>query len=495
MFRSSVCAALGLLLACGLAPAQEGIQRGKIKSVDADKGTVTITADGKDRDFAVTDDTRIMDEDNKPVQDRLKDKRLKEGALVLFKPEGSKDGKPALTGLKLVGDRAAPGAGDIRRAKVKKIDLEGKTITLTSGGQERELQLTDDTQVLGSQGKDLKERFRDVKEGAEVQFKADRRDGKDVLTALKPVDANADRPPRVDTSKFKPLTELGKDEYQGYPGGLYPEGKNERPAAHEAAGLALARKVQPLHRDGKPSPDGKIVLLSIGMSNTTQEFSAFQRLANSDRDRSPQLVLVDGAQGGMTAQRIADPEDHADGTRFWGTVDQRLQAAGVTRDQVQAAWLKEADAGPTQGFPKYAQKLQAELEKVAHVLHERFPNLKLVYLSSRIYAGYATTRLNPEPYAYESGFAVKWLIEQQLKGEPSLNFDPDRGPVKAPWLSWGPYLWANGTTRRADGLTYEEGDFGPDGTHPTASGQEKVARQLLEFFKTDPTARPWFVGR
>src|SRR5579871_151466 len=120
----------------------------------------------------------------------------------------------------------------------------------------------------------------------------------------------------VDTSKLVPLPELGTGKYQGFPGGLYPDGKNERPAAHEALGLALAKQIQPLGLDGKPSPDGKIVLLSIGMSNTTQEFAAFQRLADADRDKNPKLVMVDGAQGGMTANRIMDPEDKGNGTRF-----------------------------------------------------------------------------------------------------------------------------------------------------------------------------------
>ena len=32
-----------------------------------------------------------------------------------------------------------------------------------------------------------------------------------------------------------------------------------------------------------------------------------------------------------------------------------------------------------------------------------------------------------------------------------------------------------------------------DGTHPSDSGREKVARLLLDFFKTDPTAKSWFV--
>jgi hypothetical protein len=114
-------------------------------------------------------------------------------------------------------------------------------------------------------------------------------------------------------------------------------------------------------------------------------------------------------------------------------------------------------------------------------------------LSSRTYAGYARIPLNPEPYAYESGFAVKWLTEEQMKGDPALNYDSARGAIKAPWLSWGPYLWANGLTSRADDLFYEESDFASDGTHPSASGRRKVADQLLRFFKTDPTTKPWFL--
>jgi Cu/Ag efflux protein CusF len=404
-------AAVVLAVAAATVQAQDGPQRGKVKKVDAAKGVITITADGKDQDYAVTDDTRIMDASNRPAKDGLKNEGFKEGAAVMFKA-ASKDGKPILVGLRLVG-----GAGQSEPAK-------------------------------------------------------------------------------ADTAKLKPLTELGKEQYQGYEGGLYPDGKNERPAAHEAAGVALAKKVQPLDADGKPADDGSIVLLSVGMSNTTQEYSTFKRVADADKEKNPALVLVDGAQGGQPAAAIVNPDDNASGTRYWTTVDQRLKSAGVARAQVQAAWIKQADARPTQPFPKHAETLEKELGEIVRVLHDRFPNLKLVYLSSRTYGGYARTPLNPEPYAYESGFAVKWLIEKQLKGDAALNCDPDKGAVKAPWLSWGPYLWANGTTPRADGLTYEERDFREnDRTHPSASGQEKVAKQLLQFFKTDTTTKPWFVGR
>jgi hypothetical protein len=35
--------------------------------------------------------------------------------------------------------------------------------------------------------------------------------------------------------------------------------------------------------------------------------------------------------------------------------------------------------------------------------------------------------------------------------------------------------------------------LGPDGTHPSQSGREKVAKQLMNFFSTDSTARIWFL--
>src|SRR6185436_19532423 len=145
---------------------------------------------------------------------------------------------------------------------------------------------------------------------------------------------------------------------------------------------------------------------------------------------NPRVQFVNGAQGGMTAAAIQDPDDGRRGKQYWDTVDQRLQQAGVSRDQVQVIWIKQADAGPNQGFPKYATTLQEELARIVQLLPGRYPNVKLVYLSSRTYGGYAKTPLNPEPYAYEYGFSVKWLIEQQLKGDAGLNYDPKKGAVK-----------------------------------------------------------------
>lgn len=390
---------------------------------------------------------------------------------------------------------------DIRRGTIKAIDQDENTVTISHDGQEETFHVDRATRFMDAEGKPIEARLNDerLKPDVQIFFKAGRNDDRPTLVGLKLAGPQGKgRGPRpaivsVDTSALKPLPELGPRKYQGFEGGLYPKGSNERPAEHEAAGLALARQIEPLDADGKPDVGGKIVLLSVGMSNTSQAFSAFQKVAADDPQKNAAVELVNGAQGGMSANRIVDPDDGGSGEEFWTTVDDRLRLAGVTPAQVQAVWIKQADPGPKQGFPMYAQQLKQELAEIVHILPRRFANIKLTYLSCRTYGGYARSPLNPEPYAYESGFAVKWLIEDQLRGDRGLNFNPARGNVAAPWLSWGPYLWANGARPNADGLSYQETDFADDGTHESPTGQAKVARQLLGFFKTDSATKPWFV--
>lgn len=295
---------------------------------------------------------------------------------------------------------------------------------------------------------------------------------------------------KVDASGLIPLTEMtALHQYKGEDGGLYGEGRNEPPPAHFAAAMKEAAKIVPLDGEGRPSPDGKIVLLGVGMSNTTMEFQRFMQLADADPAKSPRVILVDGAQGGQDARITADPA-----AEFWTRIDERLQKAGVTAKQVQAVWLKQAVARPEGDFPGSAKRLQDYLASIAGTLRTRYPNARLCYNSSRTYAGYAVTPLNPEPFAYEGAFAIRWLIADQIRGNAAWNFDPARGAVKAPLLLWGPYLWAQGDTpRQGDDLAYERADFTEkDGTHPTASGRQKVAGLLLTFFKTNPTTQPWF---
>jgi hypothetical protein len=87
-------------------------------------------------------------------------------------------------------------------------------------------------------------------------------------------------------------------------------------------------------------------------------------------------------------------------------------------------------------------------------------------------------------------------VEQQLRGDAALNFEAGRGAVKVPWLSWGPYLWANGERPRRDGFHFELSDFRDnDRMHHAPQGQKKTGKELLRFFKTDPTTRDWFAQK
>lgn len=302
---------------------------------------------------------------------------------------------------------------------------------------------------------------------------------------------------------------MGAATYLGFSGGLYLDGSDEPPPDHFAAGMGHARAIRPLDGDGLPHPAGKIALLSIGMSNTTQEFCAQggippcnpwtftgQALADPAIDRRF-LALVNGARGGQSAATWDSPtERNYDRIR-----DSDLRNAGLSEAQVQVAWVKVANPNPRQSLPTTSADAYALVEQIGNIvraLRVRYPNLQLVFLSSRIYAGYASTTLNPEPYAYESAFAVKWVIEAQIRQRRNGGtvVDARAGDLSqqvAPWIGWGAYLWADGMTPRSDGLTWARADLSGDGTHPSQSGQQKVGRLLLDFFKTSPFARDWFL--
>ncbi len=285
-----------------------------------------------------------------------------------------------------------------------------------------------------------------------------------------------------------PLPTLGQGTYQGFEGGLYPGGLNTPPEAHAEAARLQREAFEPLDVHGKPDPQsGLIGVIAVGMSNTTQEFKVFERYADLKVDRSPHVVLVNGAHGGQAADVIADPD--AD---YWALLDGKLQAAGVAAPQVQGCWIKQAQTDPLSEFPAHAQDLQADLKQIVQILRDRYPNLRACFLSSRIYGGYSARPDRGEPLSYETGFAVKWLIEDQINGAPELNFDPDQGPVEAPLLLWGPYLWADGINQSETGLRWLRFDMEDDGVHPSLRGELKVGRLLRDFFYREEWTRPWW---
>lgn len=317
----------------------------------------------------------------------------------------------------------------------------------------------------------------------------------------------------IDNIQAIPLVDMGNLTYLGFEGGLYSGGSNEMPPEHAAAGLERALRIQPLNQAGEPDPSGKIVFLSVGMSNTMMEFCGpytdnitcqpYSFMAKADADpliNHNNLVILNGARGAQVAERW----DAAQDENYDRVRERLLVPLGLDERQVQVVWLKVVDflrtRPPLPSEQSVAYGLTKSMGDIVRSLKARYPNLQQVFISSRTYAGYATRELSPEPHAYESGFAVKWLIESQIEqmenggnAIDALAGDMNYNTV-APWIAWGPYLWANGTQPRSDGLVWLPEDFEADGTHPSDIGREKVASMLLEFFKTSPFTRCWFLN-
>jgi hypothetical protein len=330
--------------------------------------------------------------------------------------------------------------------------------------------------------------------------------------------------------------------YLGFAGGLYENSSAQAPSDHDAAGMAAGASVQPLDHNGNPAAKGAVVFVSIGMSNATIEFSAFQAqaLASASVNHTT-LALEDGAAGGVLAcswtvaqglpttacpgvtgiraenqyDRVRDTVLAVDTAAPTATAGCGAPPASpcLTEAQVQAIWIKEANSFPgTAGFTSLcdtsiagcvnnstnteAMKYESQLGRIIRAAKSRYPNLKQVFLSTRIYAGYATTPLNPEPYAYEYGYSAKWLIEAQIMQMRNGTVDATAGDLNyatgtAAWTAWGSYIWADGANARSDGLAWLSTDYQSDGTHPNAVGQAKVATQLINFYTTSAYT-PWF---
>jgi hypothetical protein len=300
---------------------------------------------------------------------------------------------------------------------------------------------------------------------------------------------HAQRDCSVTSVGLTPIDELATATYQGFQGGLYPGGSNQRPAHHEANGRFAAQRVLPLDGLGLPDPvNGRVVMLTAGMSNVEQESQWVEFFARTDPLRSPAFRVVNGGMPGQSAQ---------DWVASWPAIHARLlqllSAQGLTAEQVQVLLYKQATDTPTESFPVHARVLESRHETILQNLQKAFPNLRVGIIGARIYGGYSPDSVNPEPFAYESGFASKWLIERQIAGDPALNWDPRAGAVKVPWLTWGPYLWSDGALPRLDGISWECGDFDPDGVHPSFIGAAKVAARTVRFLRTDPVASLFYL--
>ena len=390
---------------------------------------------------------------------------------------------------------------------------EVKAISPIDPAYGRELMQKSQHETLTAEEQDYLERVK-----AEIRKRTAEK-SEPLAVSKRPVKANTN-----DWSALVPLTDLA-GLYKGEDGGLYGGGNNTPPEALRAAHVKESAKICPRDADGEPSPNGKIGFITLGFSNPSIESEDFKRTADTDPQKSPDVIIVNGCIGGRSAVMWAwDGADillKAEQERLdkemdvlhmpkenrrtsagtakdtWPTLAKRITEAGLSPKQVQVCWLKQVEANPSPlgDFPAHARVLQADVTAILNIARYYYPNLRVVYLSSRTFGGWSErTSGSPEPYAYESGFATRWIMQSQSNGDPQLNFDGERGAINAPLVLWGPYLWACGNSpRKFDGLTWTLNDVRDDHLHPSTSGCRKTTALLLNFFKTNKETRRWFL--
>lgn len=293
-----------------------------------------------------------------------------------------------------------------------------------------------------------------------------------------------------DVNELPPIDELGTGTFMGHQGGLYPNGSNEMPPAFYADAVEMAKSIQPLDKSGKPSADGQIGLIALGASTVAMFSNGLEKQVPATAGINNELVFVNCGIGGQDLSDIMDPT-----ANFWGVIDSRVKAAGLTLEQVQVLWFQEDNLrNKDNGFDARVNQLTKEFAYMARYCKEHYPNLKLFYVSGR-----HTTEFMPaeakdkhrEPKAYLNGWACKQLIEKQINGDPELAYKGEN--AVAPLILWGPYFWTQGEKPRSDGYAITRDLISSDGVHPSDKGIQRIAKDLVDFWRTDPVSQLWFL--
>ncbi|MBZ5707082.1 MAG: hypothetical protein LAN63_17180 [Acidobacteriia bacterium] len=303
---------------------------------------------------------------------------------------------------------------------------------------------------------------------------------------------------------------------------------------------------------------GTTATRDVGDDGISQQSFLYQVYSPSTPLVNSNVVIFDGAYGQQTLDRW-DPysgwypthndcawEDANDPECNYDRVADALVNNGYSENQVEAVFLKASNAYPQCDLkrvycpPPSSDRADAEtaekyLGNIMRYLKccelnldgsssgtPRYPNLLQVFVTSRIYRGYANDHsaghpdacLNPEPFSFELGFAVQRLIVEQINqangGGPGDSWAGHLTYDVAPWFDWGPYLWANRDEASSSGLAWCNGEDDPicqrardfrfgnltpgkegfygDYTHPTYTAQGKVATQLVKWITGQKTS-------
>ena len=303
-----------------------------------------------------------------------------------------------------------------------------------------------------------------------------------------------------DSTGLIPLVDLLTGTYEGYQGGLYPGGGNTIPAAHMDSGIAIANAILPLNFDGDADTVyGKVVFVALGGGSSQKAFNRFYSDFQNAGYYDSCVRIINACMEEYDLRDMFGPA--ADDT-YWKDVNDFLQNVNVKKRQVRAVWLMTPALTDT--FTTTADFIDTLSAAYVHAIHEiknQFSNVDLMFLTGSPYGGYTDSNALQsaallEPASYLTDFAIKQAIAAQISGDSLLAYSGD-DPV-APWLAWGPNIWADGRNIRTyDGLRWLcPGDYDTDGNgyYLGGSGLTKISSRLYDFFTTSPVTTPWIFG-
>ncbi len=240
------------------------------------------------------------------------------------------------------------------------------------------------------------------------------------------------------------------------------------------AGLGITQA----HADNSPvlSPiNGKIVFVAIDASSMAAEADLFAQYVSEGKtlgEVNPDIVFINLAQ---PAKDINDwtYNNRPQFTNVWNTVTNKIKAAGVTYNDVQVAWIKFEDLDDNGTDNGRIDRVFWKYVDLFHLLKSKFPNLKKVYLSGRSYMPTTDPKFG-EPLPGLNQLIVKKVVQEQIAGNPELNFTNGT----APWISDIVLLYTDGYNVRADGYYRTPDSYKTDGIHPSSIGSEQVCNYL-----------------
>ena len=293
----------------------------------------------------------------------------------------------------------------------------------------------------------------------------------------------------VGSSGLVPLLDLQTGTYLGYQAGLYPGGTNILSGTHLKNGKSIAKGIKPLDGDGNINfGDGVVLVAGFGPSVPGHIFNKFVehvRTPSETYNLNPCLDAINLCVGGKD---ISYPTVDSLAADYWEGVVAKVYDVGYTPAQVQIGWMYFNAKGLTEPpvFPDNALEMTESYVLFVNKAKEYFPNLKIMYMSSRHWGGYADTTLTEyyslaEPASYQNSWSVKWAVEAQIN-QTDTRLKYKGGVPPAPFLLWGPNYWCDANNPRAwDGKKYICSlSYNPDdGYHLTDQQDTKDALDIL----------------